>query len=375
MKEPRGEQNLKFKNGKWYLDFTFRGKRYRLFGGYTKEQAKNTLAKFRIELLDKKFGFKKSNTGEPILFERHADEVLELHSKKNKRSWARDELSLAGLKRFFKGQMIQDIGPADVERFKAQRSGEFKRNVGPKKKIPISPATVNRELAFLKTVFNKAVEWGRLENNPAARVKKFRENNVKERILNDDEARRLIGISSPALRPIIIIALNTGMRRGEILGLRWEDIDFNKGFIGIQAGESKTGEGRKIPMNYQVFEVLKSIPRSPEHVFFNPETKDHIKDIKTGFKSACQRAGIKGLRFHDLRHTGASRMVEAGVDLATVSKILGHSSIQMTMRYTHPTPENMKRAVEKLAEIYGETRHKVDTIQIPKPVSHSKVYN
>jgi integrase len=260
MKKPKGEQNLKFKNGKWYLDFTFKGKRHRPFGGFTKEQAKNTLAKFRIELLDEKLGFKKSNTGEPILFEKHADEVLELYSKKNKRSWARDELSLASFKRFFKGQMIQNVGSADIERFKVQRSAEFKRDIDPKKKIPISPATVNRELAFLKTVFNKAVEWGRLENNPAARVKKFREDNIKERILTDAEARQLIEACGPDLRPVIIIALNTGMRRTEILGLRWKNVDLRKGFIHIGVADSKSGRSRNVPINYAVFETLKGLP-------------------------------------------------------------------------------------------------------------------
>jgi integrase len=89
--------------------------------------------------------------------------------------------------------------------------------------------------------------------------------------------------------------------------------------------------------------------------------------MKRAFKSACKRAEIKGLRLHDLRHTAASWMVEAGVDLVTVSKILGHSSIQMTMRYAHPTPENMKRAVERLVEILDLTCQKNTAITVPKP--------
>lgn len=110
------------------------------------------------------------------------------------------------------------------------------------------------------------------------------------------------------------------------------------------------------------------LPHLAEFVFYNPETMTNMKDIKTAFKAACRRAkkdpddekdpGIVGLRLHDLRHTAASKMIEAGVDLVTVSKILGHASIQMTMRYAHPTPENMRRAIEHLAESFGSDTSK-----------------
>jgi len=290
-----------------------------------------------------------------VPFEKFADEFLELYSKQNKRSWQSDEFSLKNFKLFFKDKRLQDIGPEDVERFKAKRRTE------------VSDSTINRELACLKTLFNKAVEWGRLERNPIAKVKKFREPNSQERILTESEAKRLIEASGPELRPVLIIALNTGMRKGEILSLKWKDIDFQKGFIYI--GDSKSGRSRNVPVNSQVFETLKGLPQQGEFVFFNSETRGHVQDVKTAFKGACRRAGIKGLRFHDLRHTAASWMVEGGVDLVTVSKILGHASIQMTMRYAHPTPENMRRAVAKLAEKTDLTRQKVDTVEIPKPVN------
>ena len=361
MREIKKEKNLKFINGRWYIDFTFNHKRIRQFGGYTKEQAKNTLAKLRIEKLDEKMGYKKPKAQADISFEKFADEFLELYSKQNKRSWTRDETSLKSLKAFFKGRELQDIGAEDIEGYRAKRKAE------------VSEPTINRELACLKTLFNKAIEWGKLDINPAQKVKKFREPKSKERILTNFEAKRLIEEASPQLKPVIIIGLNTGMRRTEILSLRWENINFSKSFIHIE--DSKSGRSRNVPMNYLVFETLKGLSRDSEHVFFNPDTKNHIKDIKTGFKAACRRAEIKSLRFHDLRHTAASRMVEAGVDLVTVSKILGHSSIQMTMRYAHPTPENMKQAVEKLGQIYDQTRQKVDIVEIKVPVISLKTDN
>ena len=365
MRESKKERNLKEFGGRWYLDFTFKGKRIRQFGGYTKDQARNVLAKLRIEKLDEKLGFKKPN-GEAILFETFAKEYLELYAKQNKRSWARDEISLENLKRSFRGKSLRDIGPEDAERYKAKR------------KAQVSPATVNRELACLKTLFNKAVEWGKIETSPIKAVKKFKENNVKERILSASEVGRLLEAAGPEIRPVLITALNTGMRRGEILSLKWEDVNFVKGFILIE--NSKSGRSRKVPMNNLVIETLRAVPRVAEHVFFNPETKTHIKDVKTGFKSACSRAkekpddkkdpGIVGVRFHDLRHTAASKMIEAGVDLVTVSKILGHSSIQMTMRYAHPTPENMRLAVEKLGAMLDPTRQKVDSVIYRPSVSY-----
>jgi integrase len=369
------EKNIKKrKDGKYYVDFTFNKKRIRKFGGYTKEQARNNLAKLRMELLNEKMGFKKPGNGEPVQFKKFADEYLNLYSKQNKRSWARDELSLKSLKAFFGNKNLQDITAADIERFKVKRKAEKSKRVpGNAKPQKISNATVNRELTCLKTLFNKAVEWGQLEINPAVKVKKLREPKQKERILSSAESEKLIEASSADLKPVLIIALNTGMRRGEILSLRWDDVDLRKGFIFIK--DSKSGQSRNIPINERVFETLKSLPQNSDFVFFNPGTNGHIQDVKTAFKGACRRAGIQGLRFHDLRHTAASWMVEAGVDLVTVSKILGHSSIQMTMRYAHPTPENMRRAVSKLSEKMKKTRQKVDTVKIPVPISNKYYYN
>jgi len=226
MGKPKKERNLKFIKGKWYVDFTFNKKRIRQFGGYTKEQARNTLAKMRIEKLDERLGFKKP-TQPHIDFDQFAREFIEIYSKQNKKSWTRDEVSLKSLKPFFKGKTIQDIGPELIERYKAKRKTE------------VSPATVNRDLAFLKTMFNKAVEWGRLESSPVKNVKKFKEPNSKERILGPDEMKRLIDAANNHLEPILIIALNTGMRKGEILSLKWDNVRFPKRCIHIE--DSKSG--------------------------------------------------------------------------------------------------------------------------------------
>jgi len=373
MAKAKREKNLKFVDGKWYIDFTFNKKRIRQFGGYTKEQARNTLTKLRMEKLNEKMGFKKPEKKPDVLFEKFADEFIELYSKQNKRSWERDEWSLKNLKPFFKGKTLQEIKPDLIEGYKAKRKADVTQ-----KKTKTTEATINREIALLKTMFNKAVEWGRIDKNPLTRVKKFKENHQKDiRVLSHKEAIRLIDSASSHLKPVLIIALNTGLRRGEVLSLKWENIDFRKGRIFIE--DSKSGKSRTVPMNRLVYNTLKSLPKDAEFVFFNEKTKGHLQDVKRSFKSACLKAGIKGLRFHDLRHTAASKMIQTGIDLVTVSKILGHSSIQTTMIYVHSTDKLMRAAVEKLADIYEQTRQKVDSpteeVIIKSPVKHLFIDN
>ena len=370
MVSSRNDRNLYLREGRWYIDFCFKGKRIRQVGGYTKEQARNTLAKLRIEKLDEKLGFKKP-ASEDLPFATFANEFLETYCKQNKKSWRNDQQYLEKFKKYFKGDTLRSIGPEKVERYKAERKAE------------VTPSTVNRSLACLKTLFNKAVEWGRLDVSPVRNVKKFKEPKGRERILSPEEIRRLIANASDWLRPIIIVALNTGMRRNEILSLRWRNVDLVKLYISIE--DSKSGKPRTIPINMAVYDALQALPRDTEFVFYNRKSKNHYKDTKTAFHAACLNAkndpddnndkGIVGVRFHDLRHTAATKMIEAGVDLVTVSKILGHASIQMTMRYAHPTPENMRRAVECLGEMLDPPNKKVRYTTSSRTSSQQKHYN
>ena len=348
------------KTGKWVIDFTCRGRRITRVIGPSKREAEAAAAAIKTDIVREKYDLFRKR--QEVLFETHADEFLELYSKQNKRSWARDEVSIGHLKAFFRGKNLSEITPDAIEKYRLERRA-----------AKVSDATINRELACLKTMFNKAIEWERVKTNQAAKIKKFREANIQERILAIDEMKRLLEAAATTLRPVLALALNTGMRRSEILGLRWRDVDFVKGFILIE--DSKSGKARKVPMNGLIFDLLRNMKREGEFVFPNAATKTHVLDVKTAFKSACRRTGIKGLRFHDLRHTAASKMIEAGVDLVTVSRILGHASIQVTMRYAHPTPENMRLAVEKLGEIFKKSRVKVEAIEIKRPASEVKSFN
>jgi integrase len=176
------------------------------------------------------------------------------------------------------------------------------------------------------------------------------------------------------LRPIVQIALNTAMRLREILYLKWCNVDFNRNIIVVTKTKSK--KNRNVPMNGLVTETLQGIERKSEYVFCDPKTGEPYHSIKTTFGKALKRAGLEGVRFHDLRHTAATMMVMSGVDLVTVKEILGHSSIEMTMRYAHPTAEGKMNAVKTLERQMKDldglnTGSTVKEVSMPKVVSDS----
>jgi integrase len=191
--------------------------------------------------------------------------------------------------------------------------------------------------------------------------------NDRTRFLSVEEAGKLLEAASRHPRPILILALETGMRRGEILSLRWSDVDMINGMLYI--GKTKNNEARHVPMSNRVRATLSAIPRRlrSDYVFTRSIRKTQrgkgrkhplnqpigkvgkpFNDFRTSFENACMKAGITGFRFHDLRHTAASHMVMARVPFRTVGEILGHKTTTMTERYSLLTPEHKRMAVESL---------------------------
>ncbi|MDD5491202.1 MAG: site-specific integrase [bacterium] len=212
-------------------------------------------------------------------------------------------------------------------------------------------------------MFNKGKEWGKASDNPVTKVKLFKENNKRIRYLELKEIKSLLDVCSKHLKPIVITALNTGMRKGEILGLKWKDLDFKQDFIYLE--HTKNNELREIPMNKVLKDTLLSIEKNPlsEYVFCDKDGSS-FKEVKRSFGTAMKKAGIKDFRFHDLRHTFASHLVMNGIDLLTVKELLGHKSIEMTLRYAHLSPNHKRRAVELLGAKMCE---QVDTFWTPEP--------
>jgi len=240
---------------------------------------------------------------------------------------------------------LREISSLAIEEYKAERLKAVKA------------ATVNRELNCLKHMFTKAQDWNMTATNPTRGVKLLRKENSRIRFLSKEECLRLYRACSKHLRPIVLIALHTGMRRGEILNLKWEDIDFDRRLIYIR--QTKSGESREIPMSDVVLSTLSRLEATGEYVF--SKDGDRRRDLRTGFANALKRAGITDFRFHDLRHTFASHLVMSGVDLLTVKELLGHKTIDMTLRYSHLSPSHKRKAMESLRLLDG---HFLDTRKV-----------
>jgi len=286
-----------------------------------------------------KYGNKKAE--KRIKFNEFADLYLKNYAKQNKRSWKSDFYYLKNLKAFFGESELKEISPLSIEEYRIERLKSVKKS------------TVNRELAVMRRAFNLAIDWGYVNENPVQKVKFYSEtDNLKERILSVEEEERLLKECSKDLKPIVLVALHTGMRRGEILNLKWSQVDLERRIIKVEG--TKNGKIRHIPINDVLYEEFQKLKKSKENkegfVFVNPKTGKPFKCIKRAFKKATVKAGIEGLRFHDLRHTFASRLTEKGVDLITVKDLLGHSTVKVTERYTHSNMNQKRKAVETLVK-------------------------
>jgi integrase len=216
-----------------------------------------------------------------------------------------------------------------------------------------TPSTVNRYIAvFSKSITVAIKEWEWLDENPILKIQKPPENPGRTRFLSPDEKARLLeackASKSPFLFPIVAMALLTGMRSGEILNLRWKDVQFNEKTIMLE--RTKNGDHRVIPLTSHVADILKNSPNYPgapdEFIFKNPKTHAPIS-IRKAFTTALRMSGIKNFRFHDLRHTAASYLAMNGATQGELMAILGHRSPQMTCRYTHFLTSHLNNLMEK----------------------------
>lgn len=216
----------------------------------------------------------------------------------------------------------------------------------------VKPATVYQELSLMRRMFNVARrEWKWVRDNPVADLSfSVGNKNARERWLNYEEEKRLLDCAgNPVwLRPVLVFALHTGMRRGEIISLKWTDVDFPRRLVRVL--KSKNGEKRSVPMSKTVYELLRgqNIRDISGRVF--PVS---ARCLRQGFEKAVDRAGLQDFTFHDLRHTFATRLVQNGAELYKVKELLGHKSISMTMRYSHHCPDSLRSSIEILDSCYN----------------------
>jgi integrase len=326
----------------WYVDFSHSGRRYRL-----------NIEKMLNEVLAGKF-----------VLESKMDKSITLGEFIDKHfiPWAKTNLThpekwlyvnLKPLRKAFGDLcLLSDITPRAVEEYKNKRLTDRKldRYGNPiKTDKKVSPSTVNRELACLRRLFSLAMTWSFVASNPVSRVKFLKEVNEKDRTLTKEEEKRLLAECDDSIRDIVIVGLHTGMRINEILDLTWEQTDLENEVIVVQ--HTKNKKIRKIPMNSvlrRLFENVKILDRHQRYVFKHGNIR--YSSVAWAFRKAVKKAGISRITLHGLRHTYGTQSVNVGVDLVTVKENLGHSSLETTMRYLHPSPEHKKIAAEKLVD-------------------------
>jgi integrase len=329
-----------YQRGKsWYYDFQYRGNRYTgCIGPVSKTVAKEILAKKKVEAIEERYELP-SKKPSPR-FEIMAEEYLQYYqANRRPRSVTRHQMAFRALKPFFAAYRLADMSPFLIEKYKRSRKEQGRSEV-----------TINRELAFLKNLFTMAITWGKASANPVSQVHFFREDNGRTRVLTDEEEARLLASCTPALQPLVITALHTGCRKSELLTLRWEHVDFRHHLITVEAAYAKNGETRSIPMTGTLTNTLQALKgeAEPAASVFLTHAETPYRHIAKVFGTACRQALLADVTFHDLRHTFASRLVMAGVDLPTVQALMGHKTITMTMRYTHLAPGHKRTAIAVL---------------------------
>ncbi len=298
---------------------------------------------------------KKHTLGEMI--DRYVRDVLPTKPKnaidqKRQLNWWKDEIG---------SYSLADVTPALI----AEYRDKLARGITVRTKKPRNPATVNRYMAALSVAFTTAVkEWGWIDDSPMRKVTKGKESRGRVRFLSDDERTRLLKAckESPSanLYPVVVLALSTGMRAGEIMGLTWDVVNLNQGYAILH--ETKNGERRRVAITGHALEQLKELSKVRRidcNLLFpskeiTPQKLQKGMNLRTPWLAALKVAGIDDFKFHDLRHSAASYLAMNGASLAEIAEVLGHKTLQMVKRYAHLSEGHTARVVASMNDkIFG----------------------
>ena len=308
---------------------------------WTQDDAESELAKALLKIEPEK------PKGPSITLDQAVDRYLA--AKSRKRSVSEDKRILGHLKDYFgKDMPLAEITASRISEYKGHRLSSV-RKIGEGESAvqrPIAAATVNRTLALLRHLLRLAQEeWELLDAVP--RIRMEREAEGRLRWLTPEEATRLLDASRKSrnehLTDLVEFALFTGMRRGEVLGLKWESVDRARGVVLLDI--TKSGKRREVPLNSRADAVLARRGSKSSGLVFGTRRWDHFR---SAWENAVERAKLADFHFHDLRHTFASWAVQRGASLQEVKDLLGHNSLAMTLRYGHLAPEHLRNAVARL---------------------------
>ncbi len=353
-----GVYTRKDRPGYWTSWFDAQGRRrYRKTDAKTLEQARlaRGTEKLRVEQA-KTLGF--TPPGKDTFAEVAARFLTHQKARLTPKALERENLIVRQhLTPFLPGR-IAAVRKVDAQRYVTKRGTE------------VSAHTVQKELNILKHLLRLAVEWEIIPVNPTQGVKAPKVPAGRVRYLQPTELRVLLEACLEWLRPTVALAVSTGMRRGEILGLRWLDVDMAHHRVLLP--QTKNGEGHIVYLNETALAVLRSLPfgahTKPSDCLFSDVTPEQVS---TAFARACRKAGIEDFRFHDLRHTAASWMRMKGADIHTVAQLLGHKDLRMAARYQHLSPAFLAEAVQSLDAVFGSLCYPGFTTRgaLPEPES------
>jgi integrase len=345
-----------FLRGKtWWLDFQHEGRRHvvRLGRNIARNVARELATVKRGAILKGEAGIGKAKRKD-LTFEQAAERFLAwAEANKKPRTHAGYRGCLHRLKRSFGGKRLSEVDPLSVERHKHARI-----KAG-------APIAGNRELATLKALMNRCRALG-LYDGSTPEIKLVREPRTRLRFLDAEEEARLLEASSEALRALIVTGINTGLRiKAEALTLEKQDVDLARGTLTVQAAYAKNGRTRTVPLNSAARQALAAaMERAPgAYVFARPDGRP--LPIRKAFEAAVSTAKLTGVTPHTLRHTFASRLAMAGVDLRTVMELGGWASLDMVLRYAHLSPDHKASAVERIVPAAPRAANSTTLITTP----------
>ena len=355
----KGGHNVQKTGSKnYWIDYYINGKRTRERIGRSKQAAENRLREVQTAKAEGRHINKNKNAITTIGALR--DWYLDLPEVKQKRSFKSISKCISiVLDHLGEKKFASQISPADIQGFQKKRLLENTLWGRPAK-----PATINRNVANFKAMFNRALDYGKLEINPVIRVKQLEENNVRERLLSEEEFEVLYNHCSAQIKGPVLIAYYLPMRQAEILNLVWGEIDLKNQFIRLGGQRTKNKTGRAIPFNQRIFNYLISLPR-PVHGGYVFEQRWWNR---REFVKAVNMAGLGEFTFHDLRHCAINNLRLAGNDHFVIKQASGHKTDSAFQRYNLVTEEEMKgmKWLEEKAEDSGTMDTYMDTCEQSK---------
>lgn len=279
-----------------------------------------------------------------LVFKELSQWYLSLEDVKRKKSFPRDARSVVKLNDFFGTKPLKHITPSLIGEYQSKRLAEKSY-----RRAATKPATVNREISCLKTMFSKAIQNNKLERTPLKGVKLLKENNERERVLSPEEWQAYKANCPSWYFPVAVTAYRSAMRKGEIINLSVSKIDLEEGFIRLRPEDTKTGYGRSIPIDNELTEILKEALNAGStnsgKVFHREGDPINAGDIRRAHHSVCKKANIENFTFHDFRHCAINNWRKNGNDYFKIMAVSGHKTISVFKRYNLVEETELKTLV------------------------------